>query len=226
MINKSFSKGDMIDIIREFNLDIPNNNNMDKIQLSVKLWAYINNMKELETESEIYNLKTKEELLNYLSNHNPDKLLSVKEKTKLMNFCKEVIVYCTNGYNIEYSSFKIPIPPKRVKQTEEQKAVKKKQDLEKIKEERRKEKPFLPYKKLFGELQRKYNAETKRNNYSNVEEVIKKMKEQLEEKFEEIVEDADEKDIEIDDDLYDDIESDIANYYTKLRKKAKEQEDK
>jgi hypothetical protein len=105
MINKSFSKGDMIDIIREFNLDIPNNNNMDKIQLSVKLWAYINNMKELETESDIYNLKTKEELLNYLSNQNPDKLLSVKEKTKLMNFCKEVIVYCTNGYNIEYSSF-------------------------------------------------------------------------------------------------------------------------
>ena len=36
---------------------------------------------------------------------NPDKLLSVKEKTKLMNFCKEVIVYCNNEYNLECSIF-------------------------------------------------------------------------------------------------------------------------
>ena len=34
MINKSFSKGDMLDIIRHFNLDIPNSNTMDKLKLS------------------------------------------------------------------------------------------------------------------------------------------------------------------------------------------------
>jgi hypothetical protein len=105
MINKSFSKGDMLDIIREFNLDIPNCNNMDKIKLSIILWSHINNLKELQSDTEIYNIKNKEELINYLSNQNPDKILSVKEKNKLMTFCKEVIVYCNNGYNIEYSSF-------------------------------------------------------------------------------------------------------------------------
>lgn len=105
MINKSFSKGDMLEIIRQFNFDIPNCNNMDKIKLSITLWSYINNLNEIEPDKEIYLINNKQELLNYLSNQNPDKILSVKEKSKLMNFCKEVIVYCTNGYNIECSVF-------------------------------------------------------------------------------------------------------------------------
>ena len=46
MINKSFSKGDMLDIIRQFNLDIPNSNNMDKLKLSITLWSYVNNLKD------------------------------------------------------------------------------------------------------------------------------------------------------------------------------------
>ena len=105
MINKSFSKGDMLNIIRNFSFDIPNSNTMDKLKLSLSLWAHVNNIDKLVPDTDIYNLKTKEELLDYLSNQNPDKLLTVKERTKLMNFCKEVIVYCNNGYNIECSSF-------------------------------------------------------------------------------------------------------------------------
>ena len=105
MINKSFSKGDMIDIIRHFNLDIPNFNVMDKLKLSLTLEAHINNLESIQGDTDIYNINTKEELLNYLMNQNPDKLLSVKEKTKLMNFCKEVIVYCNNEYNLDCSIF-------------------------------------------------------------------------------------------------------------------------
>ena len=107
MINKSFSKGDMLDIIRQFNLDIPNSNNMDKLKLSITLWSYVNNLKDIQPDTEIYLIESKEELIKYLAGHNPDKLLSVKDKTKLMNFCKEVIIYCNNGYNIECSSFNI-----------------------------------------------------------------------------------------------------------------------
>ena len=71
MINKSFSKGDMLDIMRQFNIDIPNSNNMDKFQLSVKLWAYINNQPEIKSDTDIYDIKNKKELLYYLSNKNP-----------------------------------------------------------------------------------------------------------------------------------------------------------
>ena len=123
-----------------------------------------------------------------------------------------------------YKDIKIKIIPKKEKKkmTEEEK----KQISEKLKQERANRKPFKPYLKLFDELQIKYNAETFRQNYANVEEVIEKMKEELEEKYDEIVDEADEKDIELDDDIYEEIETDIENYYKKLRTKAKEQEDK
>ena len=105
MINKSFSKGDMLDIIRQFNLDIPNCNNMDKLKLSLTLWSHINNLDKIIPDTEIYNLNSKEELLKFLSSQNPDKILSVKDRTKLMEYCKEVIIYCNNDFNIDCCSF-------------------------------------------------------------------------------------------------------------------------
>ena len=105
MINKSFSKGDMLDIMHRFNIDIPNSYTFDKLKLSICLWSYINNAVDIIPDNEVYMINNKEELITYLSNHNPDKLLSVKDKNKLMSFCKEVIVYCTNGYVLDCSIF-------------------------------------------------------------------------------------------------------------------------
>ena len=39
MINKSFSKGDMLELISLFGLDIPNAKTMDKLKLSIILWS-------------------------------------------------------------------------------------------------------------------------------------------------------------------------------------------
>tara|TARA_R110001592_G_C12990562_1_gene735019 strand:+ start:504 stop:974 length:471 start_codon:yes stop_codon:yes gene_type:complete len=154
-------------------------------------------------------------------NERDDKEMTLKSKGQ----DKDQLVNKIVGYNID-KIFKIPIPAKRVKQTEEQKTVKKKQNQQKANEEAKKRRPFLPYLKFIGELKRKSNAETKTKNYANVEEVIKKMKKELEEKLEEIEETAEEKDIELDDDLYDDIENDVDNYFKVLRQKAKEENEK
>lgn len=105
MINKTFSKGDLIDIIRTFNIDICNYTTLDKTTLSSRLWNELCNIESIAPENDIYNINDIEELKNYLINKNPNKLLSVKDKQKLMTFCKEVIVYCNNGYNIDYSIF-------------------------------------------------------------------------------------------------------------------------
>jgi len=150
-------------------------------------------------------------------NERDDKEMTLKSKGQ----DKDQLVNKILGYNID-KIFKIPIPPKRVKKTEEQKKQKKKQDQEKIKEERRKRKPFLPYIRFFGQLQREANGELSDNKFEGVEDIIEKMKEKLEEKYDEIVEDADEKDIELDDDLYDDLETEIGKFYTELRQRAKE----
>ena len=105
MINKTFSKGDMIEVIRAFNIDIPNFASMDKSTLSMKLWAELCSIESIQPETEIFNISDIEELKTYMINKNPNKILSVKEKNKLMRFCKEVIVYCNNGYNVDMSIF-------------------------------------------------------------------------------------------------------------------------
>ena len=180
------------------------------------------NREKVKRTDDLYRLKISE-LRKYVNMYNErdDKEMTLRSKGE----DKDQLVNKIVSYNID-KIFKIPIPAKRVKKTEEEKKEKKKQDSQKANEEAKKRRPFLPYLKLFGELQRKSNAETKRNNYSNVEEVIEKMKEQLEEKFEEIEEKAEEKDIELDDELYDEIETEVDNYYKDLREKAEEQKNK
>tara|TARA_R110000772_G_scaffold14511_4_gene41847 strand:- start:493 stop:1041 length:549 start_codon:yes stop_codon:yes gene_type:complete len=105
MINKTFSKGDLLEIISTFGIDIPNANNLDKLRLSIMLWSELSNMKEIPEDNEIYMIKDLSELKEYLQKQNPDKILSVKQKQKIMRFCKEIIIYCNNGYNLDYSIF-------------------------------------------------------------------------------------------------------------------------
>jgi len=176
------------------------------------------NREKIKRAEDLYRLKISE-LRKYVEMYNErdDKEMTLKSKGQ----DKDQLVNKIVGYNID-KIFKIPIPPKRVKKTEEQKKEKKKQDQEKIKEERRNRKPFLPYIKYFGQLQREANEELFNNKFEGVEDIIKKMKEKLEEKLEEIQDDADEKDIELDEDLYNDIETDIDNFYKDLRTRAEE----
>ena len=153
-------------------------------------------------------------------NERDDKEMTLKSKGQ----DKDQLVNKILGYNID-KIFKIPIPAKKVKQTEVQKTVKKKQNQQKANEEAKKRRPFLPYIRFFGQLQREANKELSDNKFKGVEDIIEKMKEKLEEKYDEIVEKADEKDIELDDEVYDEIDTDIDNYYIKLREKAKDQEE-
>ena len=105
MIDKTFSKGDLLEIISRFSIHVPDCATLDKLRLSIMLWTEINNMGSIPEDNEIYMIKTLEELKIYLTNPNPDKVLSVKQKQKIMRFCKEVIIYCTNGYLLECSIF-------------------------------------------------------------------------------------------------------------------------
>ena len=105
MINKTFSKGNLLEIISNFGIDIPNANNLDKIKLSILLWNELQNLSEIPADREIYMINNLEELKLYLQKSNPDKILSVKQKQKIMRFCREVIIYCNNDFNIDCSIF-------------------------------------------------------------------------------------------------------------------------
>ena len=105
MIDKTFSKGDLLEIISRFNIHVPGCNTLDKLRLSIMLWSEINNLQSIPEDNEIYMIKNVQELKSYLTKPNPDKLLTIKQKQKIMRFCKEVIVYCNNGYNLDSSIF-------------------------------------------------------------------------------------------------------------------------
>ena len=105
MIDKTFSKGDLLEIISRFNIHVPGCNTLDKLRLSIMLWSEIDNLESIPEDNEIYMIRNIEELKTYLTKPNPDKLLTIKQKQKIMRFCKEVTVYCNNGYHLECSIF-------------------------------------------------------------------------------------------------------------------------
>ena len=104
MIHKSFSKTDLLEIISVFNIDIDNANNLSKLQLSISIYNAIQDMDTIRPDTDLFMVTTKEELLDLLNNKNPEKMLSVKDKNKVMRFCKQVILYCNNNFDISYTT--------------------------------------------------------------------------------------------------------------------------
>ena len=104
MIHKSFSKTDLLEIISVFNIHIDNANNLSKLQLSISIYNAIQDMDSIRPDTDLFMVNTKEELLNLLNNKNPEKMLSVKDKNKVMRFCKQVILYCNNNFDISYTT--------------------------------------------------------------------------------------------------------------------------
>ena len=107
MIHKSFSKQDIKDIIHEFGLEIENYAIYNKYQLSLKVSNYLNKDTKISFHTNrLYDdIKTREDLKELLSHQNPHKMLTIKEKSMVMDFCKEVIHFCKTGYVIENTSF-------------------------------------------------------------------------------------------------------------------------
>jgi len=104
-ISKTHSKKDLWDLIEEFKIPIYLSN-PTKSQL-------INTLREA-VSGELYNIipdnkyliTDKKEFLLYLKNTNPRKILSVKEKKKVINDCKRLKQFCLNSYCIIGTDFK------------------------------------------------------------------------------------------------------------------------
>ena len=104
-IHKSHSKKDLFNIIETFKINIDNPRQYKKKELLKNLKKELNVMEEIEPETKYYMFYNIIELKDYLSQCNPKKLLTIKEKTQIILHCKELQQYIKNGYNIEYSIF-------------------------------------------------------------------------------------------------------------------------
>ena len=106
MIHKTFSKRDLIEIMTDYNIHIDNYESFNKTQLSLHLYSYIKRDAHVDFDNNVvYKPTNIEELLTFLESKNPDKPLNIKEKSKVMRFCKEVIHLCKNGYLLTHSPF-------------------------------------------------------------------------------------------------------------------------
>ena len=66
MIDKTFSKGDLLEIISRFSIHVHDSASLDKLRLSIMLWTELNNMVSIPEDNEIYMIKNVTELKSYL----------------------------------------------------------------------------------------------------------------------------------------------------------------
>jgi len=97
-IHTSHSRKELIQIIQQFKIDIPNVNDLPKKDIQVLLSNKLMSIPEICEEEEYFFVKDKNELLEYLSKPNQSKILTIKEKDNVMLTAKKIISYCKNSY--------------------------------------------------------------------------------------------------------------------------------
>ncbi len=104
-IHKSHSKKDLINIIKTFKIDIDEPNAYRKRDLVTRLKKELSLIDSIEPELDVYLFNNKIDLLEYLRNCNPKKVLSIKEKNNVILTCKRLQHYIKNNYNIDSSTY-------------------------------------------------------------------------------------------------------------------------
>ncbi len=101
LIHKSHSKNDLIDLINLLHLPVVFSHSDNKKTIHEKLDSLLKT--EFEIKKNYYNIENKDGLKVFLTNKNPKKNLTIKEKQEVMSIAKFIINYCKSGYHIDSS---------------------------------------------------------------------------------------------------------------------------
>tara|TARA_R110001592_G_scaffold9459_3_gene50222 strand:+ start:82 stop:630 length:549 start_codon:yes stop_codon:yes gene_type:complete len=105
MINKTFTKKDLLEIIEVYEMDIEDPSSLSKKEIQIQLEDYLeNNEIQYYTLGE-WEFETSEDLLKYLENEKPNTDLNYREKGQMITLSKKLIHYCRNGFSIAFSEF-------------------------------------------------------------------------------------------------------------------------
>ncbi len=104
-IDKSHSKTDLVDLINTINVPIIFSHNHNKKDIQDLLVNLFKEKKDLSFEPNVYKISTLKDLQIYISNPNPKKVLSVKDKSNVMRICREICKYCKNKYIVEKTNY-------------------------------------------------------------------------------------------------------------------------
>lgn len=104
-IHNTHSRKELFDIITVFQLPIPNKNDYNKAQIQMRIIECLDYFENINPETEYFFIETKEELIKYLEEPNPNKTLTIKEKDDVMARAKKIINYGRNNYFLMPSSY-------------------------------------------------------------------------------------------------------------------------
>lgn len=103
-ISKTHSKTDLIELINTIDLPVVFGHSDNKKSIQSKLITAIQE-KDIFFKPNVYKLSNNDELTTYLTNANPKKTLSVKDKKNIMKICKAIVMYCNCKYFIESQNY-------------------------------------------------------------------------------------------------------------------------
>jgi len=104
IIHKSHSKNEICKLIDLLGISINNPKQYRKVELSA---LFLHELCELDfIKPSVYLPFTNViELKHYLTNSNPNKLLTIKEKGQVIHICKKIKHFCRNNYCIKLTDY-------------------------------------------------------------------------------------------------------------------------
>lgn len=104
-IHKSHSKKELCDIIRTFEIPIDNPTSMKKSKLLKELSSQLELMDTIKPELDRYVFYNYIDMIQFLKECNPKKVLTVKEKNDVILNCRKVQQYIRNLFDIRGTQF-------------------------------------------------------------------------------------------------------------------------
>jgi hypothetical protein len=106
MIDKSFTKKDLIDIIQSYDIPIDDPKQYSKNELSITLTEILlNEDYQINYSSDYPEFFKNEDLIQYLSVPKSNEELNYKEKSEMIQKAKKLINYARNGYMLSFTDY-------------------------------------------------------------------------------------------------------------------------
>jgi hypothetical protein len=106
MIDKSFTKKDLIDIIQAYDIPIDDPKQYSKNELSITLSEIlVNEDYQINFSPDYPEFFKNEDLIQYLSVPKSNEELNYKEKSEMIQKAKKLINYARNGYMISFTDY-------------------------------------------------------------------------------------------------------------------------
>jgi len=105
-INKSFTKKDLVDIIKAYDIPIDDPKQYNKNELSTTLTEILQDEDyQISFSSDYPEFFKNEDLIQYLSNPKSNEELNYKEKSEMIQKAKKLINYSRNGYMLSFTDY-------------------------------------------------------------------------------------------------------------------------